>query len=98
MRCLSLLSSALLGFSLTAAVAATPVPKNAPVIEDNDPDFMYQAKLLDKDNSTVRGQFTAWATDVGVGIKIHAEVKGLPNGSLHYRMLPSRVLRVPARP
>ncbi|KAH8426034.1 putative cytosolic Cu/Zn superoxide dismutase [Aspergillus melleus] len=85
MRCLSLLSSALMGFTLAATVSATPVPpQNAPVIEDNDPDLVYQVKLLDKDNTTVTGQFTAWATKVGVGIKIHAEVSGLPNGDLHY--------------
>lgn len=89
MRYFSLLSSALLGSSLAATVSANPVPQNAPVINDNDTGMIYQVKLLDKDNSTVEGQFTAWATKDGLGIKFHAEVSGLPNGDLHYRMSPS---------
>ncbi|KAA8651973.1 hypothetical protein EYZ11_001769 [Aspergillus tanneri] len=80
----TLLAGALLGISLASGVAAKPVPPNAPVVEDNKPEIIYQAKLLEKDNSTVRGHFTAWTSNEGVGIKFHTEVWGLPNGDLHY--------------
>ncbi|KAF9889710.1 hypothetical protein FE257_007016 [Aspergillus nanangensis] len=64
-----------LGLCLSAT-AQTP----APVTDNNIPSVIYQATLLDKDNTTVRGQVTTYGTADKVGVKVHVEFSGVPDG------------------
>ncbi|KAE8351016.1 superoxide dismutase, partial [Aspergillus coremiiformis] len=79
----SLFASAILGLSFLSAAVA----EDAPVLEDNKPATVYEAVLQDKDNSTVRGSFTAWGTDNGVGIRLRVALTGVPKDTfLNYHI------------
>lgn len=74
----SIVGSVFLGLALSAAAlptnTTTKAPR-APIIVDNPPK-LFEAKLLDKKGSAVRGVVNIWAQSVGV--KVHADFWGLP--------------------
>ncbi|KAI9924888.1 hypothetical protein MW887_006745 [Aspergillus wentii] len=47
---------------------------------DNSPNVVYEATLQDTKNTTVRGWLTLWAPPSKVGVKVHADFWGLPDG------------------
>lgn len=73
----SIIGSVFLGLALSAAALPTNVTRTAraPIVVDNPPK-LFEAKLLDKKGSTVRGVVNIWAQSVGV--KVHADFWGLP--------------------
>ncbi|KAB8212945.1 Cu,Zn superoxide dismutase-like protein [Aspergillus novoparasiticus] len=54
------------------------VSQNAPVTQENDPRLLHQAKLLDKDTTTIRGRMTIWSGLNDVGVRVHVLFLGLP--------------------
>lgn len=69
----SLFAGAALGLSLSSAVA-----HEAPVVEGNEPQTVYEAVLQDKDNTTVRGTFTTQGAEDGIGIQFRVALTGVP--------------------
>ncbi|GMF72804.1 unnamed protein product [Aspergillus oryzae] len=69
----SLFAGAALGLSLSSAVA-----HEAPVVEGNEPQTVYEAVLQDKDNTTVRGTFTTHGAEDGIGIQFHYHIHDNP--------------------
>lgn len=68
------LANVLLGLALSVAAQPTNISK-APVILGNPP-RLFEATLLDKDNTTLRGAVNIWAE--AVGVKVHADFWGVP--------------------
>ncbi|KAB8231539.1 putative cytosolic Cu/Zn superoxide dismutase [Aspergillus alliaceus] len=78
----SLVAGAILSLFLSATVA-----EDAPVIKDNKHDTVYEVVLQDKDNSTVRGSFTTWGAENGVGIAFRVALTGVPKDTfLNYHI------------
>ncbi|PLN84373.1 superoxide dismutase [Aspergillus taichungensis] len=88
------LASSLMALCLSATAAtaaATDFPK-APVTTNNDPTIQLKAQLLERDNSTIRGQLTAFALPHNDGLKVFARFTGLPDGEpLKYHIHVNRV-------
>lgn len=62
--------------SLCLSVAAYPTNfTRAPIIVDN-PSKLFEARLLEKNSTTIRGALNIWARSVGV--KVHADFWGFP--------------------
>lgn len=68
------LANVLLGLALSVAAQPTNISK-APVILGNPP-RLFEATLLDKDNTTLRGAVNIWAE--AVGVKVHGDFWGVP--------------------
>ena len=68
------LANVLLGLALSVAAQPTNISK-APVVLGNPP-RLFEATLLDKDNTTLRGAVNIWAE--AVGVKVHADFWGVP--------------------
>ncbi|EIT74617.1 hypothetical protein AO1008_11140 [Aspergillus oryzae 100-8] len=78
----SLFAGAALGLSLSSAVA-----HEAPVVEGNEPQTVYEAVLQDKDNTTVRGTFTTHGAEDGIGIQFRVALTGVPKDTfLNYHI------------
>ena len=71
----TLLANVLLGLALSVAAQPTNISK-APVVLGN-PSRLFEATLLDKDNTTLRGAVNIWAE--AVGVKVHADFWGVPD-------------------
>lgn len=59
---------------------------SAPIIFNNPQGAVYEANFFEKSNTTIRGWVTAWAPSSGVGVKIHADLWGLPDDDGAYGM------------
>lgn len=71
---LSLVANVVLGLWLSVAAYPTNFTR-APIIVDN-PSKLFEARLLEKNSTTIRGALNIWARSVGV--KVHADFWGLP--------------------
>jgi hypothetical protein len=85
---LSLVANVVLGLWLSVAAYPTNFTR-APIIVDN-PSKLFEARLLEKNSTTIRGALNIWARSVGV--KVHADFWGLPKEeALSYHIHAHRV-------
>jgi hypothetical protein len=59
---------------------SSPDNTSAPVVKNNT-ENIYTATLLDKNNTAVRGTFTAFGAANGVGINFQVELTGVPDNT-----------------
>lgn len=74
---LSLTAGIILGLSISVDGLPTSStrPRKAPVVTHRYPK-LFEAKLLEKENTTLRGLLNIWAQ--GIGSKVHGDFWGLP--------------------
>ncbi|GAB1196408.1 superoxide dismutase [Aspergillus pseudonomiae] len=82
-----MLSKFLAAGATLALFFSSAIALDAPVIKDNQPQTVYEAVFQDKDNSTVRGKYTAYGADDGIGIHFRVTLTGVPKDTfLNYHI------------
>ncbi|KAG2413008.1 hypothetical protein HFD88_010567 [Aspergillus terreus] len=82
-----LLSFLLLSVGLQTCLCANEQSHVAPVVHDNDVYTPLEARLLEMDNTTIRGRISTLAPPSGVGIIVHVTLWNLPvNQSWQYHI------------
>jgi hypothetical protein len=73
-----LVNSLLVALSLTLTIAPSHASEDAQVVENN-PQVTYQARLLNKTTTTLRGVLNITGGSEGVGVDVDLDFWGFPN-------------------